>query len=408
MKTILKFINPAFAALVLACFGVLPIAKGTPDPAAVTGATNTADGNGVLLNITTGTNNSGFGFNALQDLTSGVHNTGIGESALANITTATQNTGVGAHALLSNIFGANNTAVGFDSLRQQTIGTQNTAIGVEALRNNSNSNNTATGYRALFLNTTGNFNTADGVGALRNNVNGADNTAVGVNALFFNNSSFNTAVGFDALLNVNGNSNVGIGVNAGKNLTVGTGNVCIGVNVNGVAGESNTTRIKNIFSSVASQRAVFVNSDNKVGTLASSRRYKEEIKPMEKASETLFALKPVTFRYKKEVDSAQALSFGLIAEDVAKVDSDLITRDEEGKPETVRYEAVNAMLLNEFLKEHRKLEELKSDFQATVAQQQKEIQALTATVKEQAAQIQKVSDKVELSKPAPRTVLNNQ
>jgi Chaperone of endosialidase len=184
--------------------------------------------------------------------------------------------------------------------------------------------------------------------------------------------------------------------------------VCIGVNVNGVAGESNTTRIKNIFSSVASQRAVFVNSDNKVGTLASSRRYKEEIKPMEKASETLFALKPVTFRYKKEVDSAQALSFGLIAEDVAKVDSDLITRDEEGKPETVRYEAVNAMLLNEFLKEHRKLEELKSDFQATVAQQQKEIQALTATVKEQAAQIQKVSDKVELTKPAPRTVLNNQ
>jgi endosialidase-like protein len=159
---------------------------------------------------------------------------------------------------------------------------------------------------------------------------------------------------------------------------------------------------------MASARAVYVNSDNKLGTLASSRRFKEEIKPMEKASETILALKPVTFRYKKEIDANGTKQFGLVAEEVEKVNPDLVTRDEKGKPETVRYEAVNAMLLNEFLKEHRKVEELKSDFQATVAQQQKEIQALTATVKEQAAQIQKVSDKVELSKPAPRTVLNNQ
>jgi hypothetical protein len=196
---------------------------------------------------------------------------------------------------------------------------------------------------------------------------------------------------------------VGIGTNGGRNLTTGSGNVCIGVNVNGVAGESNTTRIRNIFSSVASARAVFVNSDSKLGTLSSSRRYKEEIKAMDKASETLFALKPVTFRYKKDIDPARALSFGLIAEEVAQVDPDLITRDEEGKPETVRYEAINAMLLNEFLKEHRKNEKQET----TIAELKSEIATLSATVKEQASQIQKVSAQLELSRPASQAVLNN-
>jgi hypothetical protein len=179
--------------------------------------------------------------------------------------------------------------------------------------------------------------------------------------------------------------------------------VCIGVNVFGVAGGSNTTRIRNVYASVASGRAVYVNSDNKIGTLSSSRRYKEEIRPMEKASETILALKPVTFHYKKDIDPSRALSFGLIAEDVAEANPDLITRDQNGNPETVRYDAVNAMLLNEFLKEHRKVQEL----EVNDAEQQREIKALVATVKEQAAQIQKVSAQLQLRKPEPHAVVNN-
>jgi trimeric autotransporter adhesin len=123
--------------------------------------------------------------------------------------------------------------------------------------------------------------------------------------------------------------------------------------------------------------------------------FKEEIKPTDKASEAILALKPVTFHYKS--DHTKTPQFGLIAEEVAEVNPDLVVRDKEGKPYSVRYEAVKAMLVNEFLKEHR-----------TVQEQQKEIDALKAELKEQRALIQKVNDKVELDKPAPQTVLNNQ
>ena len=124
---------------------------------------------------------------------------------------------------------------------------------------------------------------------------------------------------------------------------------------------------------------------------------------MDKASEAILALKPVTFHYKQEIDPEGIPQFGLVAEDVEKVNPDLVACNAYGKPYTVRYEAVNAMLLNEFLKEHREVQEQK----ATIVEFKKEIANLTATVKEQAAQIQKVSAQVELSKPAPRTVLNN-
>jgi hypothetical protein len=194
-----------------------------------------------------------------------------------------------------------------------------------------------------------------------------------------------------------------LGTNAGYSLTSGSGNVCIGVNVFGVAGESNTTRIGNVYSSVASSRAVYVNPDNKIGTLASSRRFKNEIKPMDKASETILALKPVTFRYKKEIEPNSAIMFGLIAEEVEKVAPDLVTRNDKGEAETVRYEAVNAMLLNEFLKEHRKNEKQ----EATIAELKAEIRTLSATVKAQAEQIQKVSAQLEMSKPAQQMALNN-
>jgi trimeric autotransporter adhesin len=182
-----------------------------------------------------------------------------------------------------------------------------------------------------------------------------------------------------------------------------------------VPDESNTIRIGNTDitdtfisgisgTTVASGAAVLVDSNGHLGTLTSSKRFKEEIRPMNKTSEAIFSLEPVTFRYKKEIDPAGTSQFGLVAEDVEKINPDLVVRDKKGKTYSVRYEAVNAMLLNEFLKEHRKNEEQ----QATIAQLKSGMEALTATVKEQAAQIQKVSAQLEASKPAPQTVLNDQ
>ena len=231
------------------------------------------------------------------------------------------------------------------------------ASGANALfSNTTGDNNTASGFYALFSNTTGPYNMANGYESLYSNTTGGFNAANGVFALYNNTiGNFNTATGPGALLsNTTGSNNVAVGTTAGIALTTGSGNVCIGAGVSGVAGESNTTRIRNVYTTVANGRAVYVNADNKIGTLSSSRRFKHDIQPMDRSSETLFALKPVTFRYKKDADPSQALSFGLIAEEVAQVSPELITRDEEGKPQTVRYEAVNAMLLNEFLKEHRR------------------------------------------------------
>ena len=204
-----------------------------------------------------------------------------------------------------------------------------------------------------------------------------------------------------------GSYNTAIGDSAGS-LVTGTGNVCIGEGISGVAGEDNTTRIRNVYTTV--QPAVGIDPDyvtiNSAGRLGraniSSRRYKHDIKLMDKASEALFALKPVTFRYKQEFDATQTLAYGLIAEEVAQVYPDLVGRNPEGQPESVRYEQINAMLLNEFIKEHRKVEEL----QATVAQQQKGMEVLAASLKEQASQIQKVSARLEVNKPAPQVVAN--
>ena len=210
-----------------------------------------------------------------------------------------------------------------------------------------------------------------------------------------------------------------MGVNAGANLTTGNGNVCIGAGVIGVAGENNTTRIKNI-SSTPQSSGIFVTVDavggTKLGFVSSSDRYKEEIKPMDTDSESLFALKPVTFRYKAEMDSMQARQYGLIAEDVAKVNPDLVITDPDGKPATLRFLSIQAMLLNEFLKEHKKVQAQQStieqqqaaitELKSTVAQQQKGMEILTAQLKEQAAQIQKVSARLETSKPASKVALN--
>jgi hypothetical protein len=286
---------------------------------------------------------------------------------------------------------------------------QNTAVGDSALANNTTgSANTATGYSALGINTTGNQNTATGDDALFNNTTGSFNTANGFDALSLNTTgAHNTASGYSALdSNTTGGNNIAVGSLAGSNLTTGSHNIDIGNN--GFRGEASTIRIGQVGfqtnayiagisgATVPGGVGVIVNNDGKLGTIVSSERFKDAIKPMDKASEAILALKPVTFRYKHELDPEDIPQFGLVAEDVEKVNPDLVARDEQGKPYTVRYEAVNAMLLNEFLKAHRKMEEQ----EATIARQQKQIEALTAG-------LQKVSAQLELSKPATQTVLNN-
>ncbi|HET9419204.1 MAG TPA: tail fiber domain-containing protein, partial [Chthoniobacterales bacterium] len=285
----------------------------------------------------------------------------------------------------------------------------NTATGWQTLFNNTGDNNTADGAFALFSNTTGHDNTADGFGALSSNTTGHRNVANGEFALYSNTTgAFNTANGVDTLYsNTTGNNNIGLGNSAGGALTTGNYNIDIGNE--GVAGESHRIRIgtqgthkrtfiAGIYGVAAAQGvAVYVNSSGQLGTLTSSARFKQDIQAMDDASDALLSLRPVTFRYKKEIDPEGIPQFGLVAEDVAKVNPDLVARDAQGEVYTVRYEAVNAMLLNEFLKEHRQ-----------VQKQQKQIENLTAQLKDQAAQIRKVNDKVEMNKPVPQMVLNNQ
>jgi endosialidase-like protein len=357
-------------------------------------------GDDALFSLTTGSNNTAVGFTALHNDTTGGDNTAIGYIALSNNTTGFNNTAAGYNALLFNTTGFYNTATGGLALQNNTIGNFNTAIGVGALQVNvTGNNNTATA--GLGHNTTGSNNTATGFLALDSNTTGNNNTADGYNAL---------------INNTTGSFNIAVGNNAGANLTTGKNNIDIGNN--GVAGESKTIRIgkqgtqtNTYFAGISGVTVptgvpVIVDSTGHLGTTTSSARFKEAIKPMAKTSETLYFLEPVTFRYKRELDPDNIPQFGLVAEEVEKVNPDLVARDDQGKPYTVRYEAVNAMLLNEFLKEHRKVQEqeatiteLKKDFRATVAQ-------LTSRLNEQAAQIQKVSGQLEASKPAPQVVKN--
>jgi len=337
---------------------------------------NTAEGQNALFSLTGGTNNTAVGFFSLRSVTGGNFNTGIGAGTLF-LNTGDQNTATGTGALLSNTTGADNTANGTLALLSNTEGSQNTA----------------NGDSALYTNTTGSFNTATGFNALAHNIGGSGNTAIG-HAALFNNTS--------------GSNNVAVGRQAGSNLDTGNNNIDIGYNVLGGSGESNTIRIGNnditdtfirgISGATASGgAAVFVNSNGKLGTMTSSARFKEKIKPMDKSSEAILSLQPVTFHYKKQLDPKAIPQFGLIAEQVERVDPDLVVRDEQGEPYSVRYEAINAMLLNEFLKEHRKI----AGLEATVAQ-------LAAQLKEQAAQIQKVSVHLQLSQSTVQRVRNSQ
>src|SRR6266480_4358539 len=406
-------------ALVVGSFTLLRTARAvSPPPDGGYPGGNTAEGDFALFSadVEAGNEKTAIGFSTLYSNV-GSFNTAIGSEALYSNTASHHNTATGSFALHTNTIGNENTATGASALLHNTTGNDNTATGVAALQSNTTGDsNTATGVAALALNTTGNNNTANGDGALFDNTTGVNNAANGVQALQSNTTgSFNTANGYQALFsNTTGSRNIALGSSAGSSLITGNNNIDIG-NA-GFAGDARTIRIgvggihtrtfvAGVNGSPITGTSVVVNGSGRLGTVASSQRFKDDIKPMDKASEAILALKPVTFHYKKEVDPDGIPQFGLVAEDVEKINPDLVARDPDGKPYTVRYEAVNAMLLNEFLKEHRKVEEQEK----TIVELKSGMTALAATVKEQAAaQIQKVSAQIEMSKPAPRTVLNNQ
>jgi len=364
------------AALLLACFGLLPPAHAVvPAPDGRYPNFTTAEGAKALFSLTAGAGNTAIGWFSLFSDTTGSFNTATGAGTLL-FNTADSNTAFGAAALLFNTTGDLNTAVGTAALSNNIEGTGNVAVGIRALQNN----------------TTGAFNTAIGGDVLTVNTTTDDNTAVGSGAMAASTGSNNTAVGRQA------------GITSGT----GNNNVYIGAGMFGVADENEHTYIRNINTTSVSGMGtdtVTVNlSTGLLGHATSSQRYKENIKPMDNASHALFALKPVTFQYKKEIDQSQSLDYGLIAEQVAQVDSNLAIRDKNGQIESVRYSAINAMLLNEFLKEHEAFVEEQRKVKeqgTTIARLQEQIDALSAG-------LQTVRAQLEVSKAAPQTVLNRQ
>jgi hypothetical protein len=432
--------------LILVCFAFSPQMQAvSPPPDGFYPNFTTAEGQNALLNLVGGAGNTAVGWFSQFAQVNGSFNTALGAGSLV-LNSADSNTATGTAALILNSTGTRNTANGTAAMVFNTTGDFNGAFGAFALNNNDSgfsnnafgdsallnnligAENTAVGDLALASNDsdglgTANFNTAVGAGALFSNVGGDSNGAVGVDALASNvDGLFNNAVGFGALAdNVSGAANTAIGDTAGAGNTSGDFNTYVGVGGAVVDGESDTIRIGDpafgvacfvggifgVTTGLGDSVPVVVDSNGQLGTLVSSARFKDDIKPMDKASEALLSLKPVTFHYKS--DKSGTPRFGLVAEEVAAVNPDLVVRDRNGEILTVRYEAVNAMLLNEFLKEHRTVTELQSmaeKQQATIALQEGQIKALTASLREQATQIQKVSAQVEMIRPAPQVVEN--
>ena len=449
MKSLIGSINRSplrcgfFTMTIALCwFALSPPLKAVDCPSTCTAAGgNTGLGVNALTSVNPGAggiNNTAVGTNALTADTAGFYNVAIGSGALANNTTGQFNMAIGAEALNQN--NANfNLAIGFRVAFQNTIGNHLTGVGAAAMRNNTTAGfNTAVGADALRENTSTELNVAVGDSALTsfNGTAATDgaNTALGSIALVaLTSGQENVAVGRRALENsTSGSNNTSLGWRSGDGVLTGDGNTCIGSSTctntssadnvvcigQNSAGEnfSNRAYIPNVgqFTQnfvVGNVEFVTVRlSDGKLGHTVSSRRYKDDIKPMGDASELIYKLKPVSFRYKKTPEyQGDNLDYGLIAEDVAEIDPKLAIRDGKGQIESLRYVAIYNMMLNEFLKEHKKVEEQQAsmaDLKSTVALQQKEMQVLTAQLKEQAAQIQKVSAQVEASKPAPKVVAN--
>ncbi len=358
-------------ALVLACFGLSPAPNAfgvVPAPDGGYPGFNTVEGQNALFGLTTGVANTAVGWSSLKSNTDGSFNTGVGAGTLL-LNIGNQDTGEGIE----------NTAIGAAALLFNTTGHQNTANGAFALFSNTTGNyNTANGWKALVSNTEGIFNTAIGFRALDSNTTGASNTAIGERAL---------------VNNFTGSGNTALGAGAGYSVQTASGVICIGTSG---ANVDNSCYIGMIYSNVqpivgTDPDSVTITSSGRLGRgNVSSRRYKHDIKPMDKTSELVYALKPVSFRYNKQYDASQTLAFGLIAEEVAEMAPDLVGRNPNGEPESVRYEQINAMLLNEFLKEHKRVEELE------------------ATVADLAAQLQKLSARVEMKDSVAQVAVNTQ
>jgi trimeric autotransporter adhesin len=459
MKSLIGSVNRSplrcgfFTMTIALCwFALSPPLKAQDCPSECGAGGNTGVGINALDSVNpagNGINNTAVGLNALTSDTIGQYNVAVGSRALENNITGDFNMAIGTEALQQNN-ASFNLAIGFRVAFQNTTGRHLTGIGAAAMRNNQSGDfNTAIGADALRENTTTGLNVAVGDSALAvYNGAGTDgaNTAVGSFALSALTSDIeNVAVGRRALeFLTSGGNNVSVGWRSGDGLTNGSGNTFLGNRAGaiapstgqynntillGIAGDSNATNpdgrayighVRDVTpgNGIADSEFVIIDSDGNLGSatgLPSARRFKKDIKPMDhKISEAVLALKPVTFHYnnqgtKDHTKAQDRPQFGLIAEEVAEVNPDLVTRDKDGEIYTVRYDAVNVMLLNEFLKEHKKVEEQQvsiADLKSTVALQQKEMQVLTAQLKEQAAQIQKVSAQLETSKPAPKVVAN--
>jgi len=422
------------------------------------GAANTAAGWFALKSNTEGSFNTAIGAGTLvfnagnQNTSEGIQNTGVGAAALLNNTTGASNCANGAFALFSNTTGDGNTANGAFALQNNTTGGSNTAVGLGALLFNTEGNfNTAIGDNALVFNTTGSGNSANGMFALHDNTIGDSNTAVGFEALFNNTQgssntaigsgalqaneavNFNVAIGFEALhLNATGGgctavgtralrnqglgtANIALGVDAGSNVTNGDDNIYIGSIGPATPGiESNTIRIGKGFeqrtfiagingATLGAASAVQVDANGQLGTILSSRRFKKEIKPIRKGSEAILRFQPVTFQYK--TDNTNTPQFGLIAEEVAEVNPDLVVRDKSGELLTVRYDAVNAMLLNEFLKEHKKVEEQAREIQeqkAAIKRLGKRVEMVISRIEEHESKTRRVSEQNEVNRFATK------
>jgi hypothetical protein len=391
-----------------------------------TGNDNTASGNAALEFNTTGNNNTATGIAALFLNTTGGANTATGSEALHANTTGVNNTATGEATLLNNTTGSDNTATGDEALELNTTGADNTANGYQALfSNTTGSPNTASGYQALFSNTTGNDNVASGYLALDSNTSGSGNMASGDQALVSNTvGSSNTASGDSALFNnTTGNNNMASGFGALAGNTTGSNNIAIGFNAaSSVAGaNSNNLEIASAGSSadsgairigtagtqtsffVAGVRGVttgqhnavpvMIDSNGQFGTVSSSRRFKEDIHDMGDATEGLMRLRPVTFRYKQPFDDGtKPIQYGLIAEEVAQVYPDLVARSADGQIETVKYQVLDPMLLNEVQRQH-----------AEAQLQQAKIRALEDRVKTQQAQIAELASNIKTIQASLRT-----
>jgi hypothetical protein len=458
--------NNIFGAILatVACFALLPAQAINPPPDGCYPAFTTAEGCDALNLLGAGQANTGLGWRALFSAGAGNFNTGVGAGALV-LNTVDDNTATGAAALLLNTGGTNNTANGTAALEFNDTGDNNTAVGALALLNNTGDSNTGVGFEALMDNTSAPTNTAVGTFAAQHTTT-AFNVAVGGFALRANvTGARNTAVGAGALEPMaGGDDNTAVGELAGGNYTgTESNNICIGSGTDGTAGESNAIRIGNASTSggitianpsavanaisiggsmstggiqmltilgfasvsigdmfntangaslcfvggifnqtpVAGSHAVVVGPNNKLADATlSSRKFKKDIAPIDKLSEGVLALRPVTFHWKS--DNTNEPEFGLVAEEVAEVNLDWITRNPQGEVTGVRYETIPILLLNEFLKEHKKVEEQ----QANIAELRSTVGVLTAQLKEQAAQIQKVSAQLEASKAAPQIVAN--